>query len=203
MIDFQSKFGRFFSPKLVRWVRFLGLIVLVTLPVYLISRVIVNANKKPATTANVVNKSSNVLGSQVTSDINYVFSDPVSKTKDKDGNIPSLMFTIQNAEKRNEILVQGKKATAVEGRTFLILNIKVTNANSEGYKINTRNYFRLATDGNQSEWLAPDIHNDPVEVQAISTKFTRVGFPINASDTNLVLQVGKVDGEKQQLPLNF
>jgi hypothetical protein len=203
MIDFQSKFGRVFSPKGLRWLRFLGVIVLVTLPVYLITKMVITSNRKPLTTASSGNNTAEVLGSQTTSEINYTFSDPISKIKNKEGNLPSLTFVVQNAEKRNEILVQGKKATAVEGRTFLILNIKVTNPNSEGYKINTRNYFRLATGGNQTEWLAPDIHNDPVEVQAISTKFTRVGFPINLSDNNLVLQVGKVDGDKQQLPLNF
>ena len=70
-------------------------------------------------------------------------------------------------------------------------------------KINTKDFIRLSVNNNQNEWLAPDLHNDPVEVQAISTKNTRLGFPVNESDKNLVLQVGEIEGYKQQISLSL
>jgi hypothetical protein len=42
-----------------------------------------------------------------------------------------------------------------------------------------------------------------VEVQAISTKFTRVGFPINENDSDLKLRVGEIEGEKETIPLEL
>lgn len=69
--------------------------------------------------------------------------------------------------------------------------------------MNTRDYVRLIIDGNQEEKLAPDIHNDPVEIQAISTKQTRLGFAIDDNDKSLALQVGEIDGEKEVIELNL
>jgi hypothetical protein len=57
--------------------------------------------------------------------------------------------------------------------------------------------------GNTSELLAPDIHNDPVEVQAISTKPTRVGFPINDTDKKLTLFIGEINGQKDKVELGL
>ena len=56
---------------------------------------------------------------------------------------------------------------------------------------------------NENELLAPDTHNDPVEIQAISTKFTRVGFIINDSDKDLVLHVGEIQGDKEKIELDL
>jgi hypothetical protein len=181
------------------------LIVIISLPVYFGGRWLVS-QRKPAITQAIasVNPVSKVTPGPLASiPVNYDFDYSLSTVKGKDGTIPSLKFTVQNAEKRNQIVVQGKTATAVDGRVFLILNLKVTNPNEKGVQISTRDFFRLSVNGNQAEWLAPDIHNDPVEVQAISTKYTRVGFPINTNDTGLVLQVGQVTGEKHQIPLGL
>lgn len=112
-------------------------------------------------------------------------------------------YHLDSAELRNEIVVKGETATAVKGRIFLIINLKLKNDSKTPLTINTRNFIRLAVNDNTKEWLAPDIHNDPVEVQAISTKLTRVGFPISDTDKQLKLQVGEIDGNKTTLDLKF
>lgn len=122
-----------------------------------------------------------------------------------DGAAPDkqFKFLIDQAELRNEIVVKGKKATAVKGRDFLIVTIKIANPHNQSFKINTRDFVRLSVDNNEAEWLAPDIHNDPVEVQAISTKLTRVGFPVNESAKTFALQIGEINGPKEIIRLDL
>ena len=102
----------------------------------------------------------------------------------------------------DEIIVEGKRATTVKGRTFLIVTLKITNEYTQSIDMDTRDYVRLSVEPNQ-EWQAPDIHNDPVQVQAISTKYTRLGFPINETDKNLILRVGEINGTKEEIPLTL
>lgn len=112
-------------------------------------------------------------------------------------------YFLDGAELRNEIVVKGQTATAVRGRTFLIINLKLKNDQKTPITLNTSNFIRLSVNDNLKEWLAPDIHNDPVEIQAISTKLSRVGFPISDTDTKLKLQVGEIDGDKTVVDLKF
>lgn len=134
-------------------------------------------------------------------DLNKEFAFPLKNSEGEE--VSSFKYEIVSAELRDEIIVQGQKATAVKGRKFMIVNLKLSNSFDKSIEVNTRDYIRLSVNENQDEWLAPDIHNDPVEIQAISTKNTRVGFPINESDTKLVLQIGEINGEKQKVDINF
>lgn len=117
--------------------------------------------------------------------------------------VSEIKYFIDKAEKMDEIVVKGQRATSIRGRTFLILTLKITNNYEQGIEIDTKDYVRLSVNGNQEEWLAPDIHNDPVLVQAASTKFTRVGFPIYDIDKNLVLRVGQIGKDKEYIELSI
>jgi hypothetical protein len=135
-----------------------------------------------------------------TKEINKEFSFPIRDEKAKE--VGRLSYSIENAELRKQIIVQGKRATTVDGRVFLILNLKVANTLNQGMEINTRDYIRISVNDSK-EFFAPEIHNDPVEVQAISTKNTRLGLAINESDKNIKLQVGEIDGQKEIIPISF
>lgn len=132
--------------------------------------------------------------------INKEFNFPIKDDKGKE--VGSIKYLIDNAEKRDEILIKGQRATAIAGRTFLILNLKIENKSNQKIQINTRDYVRLSVN-NGTEWLAPDIHNDPVEAQPIATKYTRVGFPISDTDNKLKLQAGEINGNKTVVDLKF
>lgn len=136
-------------------------------------------------------------------------SQPINKEftfdlKDEAGkSVGKFSFIVQKAELTNEIIWKGERGKAVEGREFLLVYLKIVNNNKDGFNLQTRNYVRLFVNGNKEEKLAPELHNDPVEVQAISTKYTRVGFTINTDDRDPVLVVGDIDGKKQEIPLQF
>ena len=142
-----------------------------------------------------------IAGALNTKKLNKDFKFSLRDEKGKE--ISKFTYALELAELRKEILVKGQKATAIKGRIFLIINLKIVNTLKQGINVNAKDYMRLTVNGNNNELLAPDIHNDPVEVQAISTKYTRVGFAINESDKNYVLRIGEIDGGKESIKLAF
>ncbi len=155
----------------------------------------------------LINRGSSSANSQelkkpsATSEVNKEMSFPLRNEEKEE--IGKFKYTLTSAEKREEILVQGQKAKAISGRKFLILNLKIVNEFNQSIELNTRDFVRLSVNGNKDEWLAPDIHNDPVEVQAMSTKNTRIGFPISDDDKDFVIRMGEINGEKQEFNLEF
>jgi hypothetical protein len=132
--------------------------------------------------------------------LNKTFKFPLKDDSGKE--VSTVTYTIQNIELRDQIIVKGETATAVKGRTFAILNLKLTNNYTKSIQINARDYVRLILNGS-SEKLAADIHNDPVEVQAISTKYTRIGFPIDSDQRKFILQIGEIQGKKQDVKISL
>lgn len=122
--------------------------------------------------------------------------------KNKKLSTKKVIYTLITAEKTNEIIIKGKRATAVNGRAFLIVNLKISNSEDDSRFMNTRNYIRIQPKGSEDK-LAPDIHNDTVEIQPLSTKITRVGVPINQSDTEFTLYVGEVEGAKEEITISL
>ena len=136
-----------------------------------------------------------------TKDIN---KDIAIKIKDQTGEeVDEITLHIDNIELRDEIIVQGQKASSVSGRTFLVVNMKLVNKMKQAVEVNTKDYLRLGVEGHNDEWLAPDIHNDPVLIQAISTKPTRVAFPVDETSRKFSLQVGEITGDKQKVELDL
>jgi hypothetical protein len=174
-------------------------IVVVGLVIYLFTNVFFSSNVNQSGLMSE-DQRVNVKSAKASQEFNKEFLFPL---KDQSGKeVSKLKITLQNAELRDEIIVKGQRGTAVQGRTFLILNLKIVNEFDKPLEVKVRDYVRLIIN-NSPDKLAPEIHNDPVEVQAISTKYTRLGFPINDTDKNLVLQIGEIKGQKQTIKLNF
>lgn len=132
--------------------------------------------------------------------LNTKFEFPI---RDQENEIvANVSYEIEKANLQNEFIYQGKLAKSVKGRTFLVFDLKITNPYEQGIEINTIDYIRVKRNGSE-ELLAPEIHNDPIQVQANSTKYTRIGLPINETDKNLTVLVGELKGEKQEVKLNF
>lgn len=182
--------------------KYLPLIVVLVLFIILGTLAIRNTMQSNASPSAILGSSGKVEieGPIAEQKLNKTLIFPLRDAQGK--KVSDLKYEIQSAELRNEILVKGQKATAVEGRTFLVLNLKITNNFDKSIQLNSKDYIRLTT-GNSPEKLAADIHNDPVEVQAISTKYTRLGFPINKNNSSLTLQVGEISGPKETIKLNL
>jgi hypothetical protein len=204
--SFSPKFNKKFDKKKV--IRFLLPVLLLVVVIGSIAALL----NRPVTT-NTSNTSNGVLAAKNRADkvevaealatmkINKSFTFPIKDERGRD--VDTFNYIVESAELRDEIVVKGQRATSVEGRTFLILNLKIVNKSSQRVGLNTRDYVRLSVNGKEDELLAPDVHNDPVEIQAISTKYTRLGFPINDKDSKLKLSVGEIDGKKENVDIKF
>jgi len=168
--------------------------------IFLIIAVILVGVVSGAKNLNAKSKVSGVSVSGV--DINRSFEFPLIKTKKADENTLKIKYTITKVEKTKTIVIKGQTATSVAGRTFLIVNLKLENPSNNSISIKTRDFIRLLPEGSQDR-LAPDIHNDPTEIQAISTKITRVGFPVDDNTKNFKLFVGEIEGNKEEISINF
>ncbi len=184
--------SKLFSPLLI------GLIVICALIIVTSIFFTVKAITSPKTSNSSLVEAEHPLA---TATINKEFNFPLKN--DKGDEVAKIKFLVQSAQFYDQIIVKGQRVTAVSGKKFLVVNLKITNDYKQTFNINTRDYIRLVSNNNDKEPLAPEIHNDPVEVQAISTKYTRVGFTINASDKNLKLKVGEISGDKTTIDLNF
>lgn len=136
-----------------------------------------------------------------TQNLNKAFEFPL---KDAEGEeVSKIRFEIESANLQDAFIYKGKLARAVKGRTFLLFNLKITNSYEQGVTINSKDYVRISVGGGD-ELLASEIHNDPVEIQASSTKFTRIGLPVNDEDTkNIKIFVGELKGEKTEIKLSL
>lgn len=191
-IHFSKKFFKIFLPLI------LGVIIIGALLSMI--RSLPDAQSKPVTETN-----SQIVAPDALSTINLDKKFTFPLKDDKGVVVGNFDYVIQSADVQKQIIVQGQRATAVAGRDFLILNLKITNNLKKTIQLNTRDYVRLTVASDPSEQLAPDIHNDPVEVQAISTKFTRIGVALDEKDIKktINLKVGEIDGDKQNIDLNF
>lgn len=193
----RKKFNRFAKRSTILPFAVVGVIFLIVAVALLRSTNQTNAVSVPTLAGD---KRVDVDKPKAEQELNKVFNFPL---KDQTGKeVSKFTYEVQTAELRDEIIVKGQKATAIKGRTFLILNLKITNNYDKNIQLNVKDFIRLTVAGS-TEKLAPDIHNDPVDVQAISTKYTRVGFPINDTDKDLTIQVGEITGQKESIKLNL
>jgi hypothetical protein len=135
-----------------------------------------------------------------TQSLNKEFKFPIRD--DKGNRVSDVNYLIQSVNLQDSFIYQGKLAEAVKGRTFMIVNLKITNPYSKSIQINARDYIRVRVNGT-SEQLAPEIHNDPVQVDAKATKYTRIGLPINDTDKDIELLVGEINGSKTTIKLSL
>jgi len=108
-------------------------------------------------------------------------------------------LTLTNVEMTKQILIQGKPATAKDGKIFLIINLEIDNPHNTKLFISPVDLIRLVDKNGKK--FAPDVHNNQVAVEPISVKKTRVGFVVDEGVSGWKLQIGEVSGAKEQVDL--
>ena len=175
--------------------------IAVIVVVFVLMKLLGNANTGgPSAVAGVSDKKVDLKKPEASQTLNKSFSFPINDANGKE--VSKLKMTFTTVELRDEVVIKGQRATTVKGRQFLVLDVKLTNDYNKPISINSRDYVRLSVN-NSSEKLAGSIHNDPVEVQAISTEYTRIGFAISETDKNLTLYIGEINGDKQVVKLTL
>lgn len=192
--SFRTAFNRRLNPKLKTK------LPLIVLGVVLLTVAGISA-KKIQDAGKPVDTRIEVMDAKMTKPINREFTFPLVDAKGDE--VTRITYTVEAAELRDEIITQGKRASAVKGRTFLIIPIKITNNFDKALEIQSKDYMRLVVGGNDIELRAADLHSDPVTVQAISTKLSRLGFAINDTDTNVKLLIGELNGTKETIEISF
>jgi hypothetical protein len=114
-----------------------------------------------------------------------------------------IKLKIVSVEKTNQVLVKDQVYTAKNNKLFLIVNLELKNDATAAYNILPGDLVRLAYNQDEDNKYAPDLHNNMVNVAAISTKTDRIGFviPDNAKDYKLI--VGELEGKKETVMVNF
>lgn len=121
--------------------------------------------------------------------------------KDFEGKeITQIKYLLKQYEFTKEVFVNYQKALITNEKIVLAFDIDITNDSSTAFEIITRDYLRLSIN-NEDKWIAPEIHDDPVEVRPHSTKTTKVGFTINETDTDIKLQVGEPDNPQETIKI--
>lgn len=135
-----------------------------------------------------------------TQQLNNEFKFPLKDAQGK--TVAQISYLVETANLQDAFIYQGKLAKAVKGRTFLIFDLKITNPYTKTIEINAKDYLRVRANGKE-EQLAPEIHNDPIQIQANSTKYTRIGLPINDTDKDLTLLIGELTGKKESIKITL
>jgi len=197
-----KKFQRFFKKSPLFPIILVIIIVFVIAIVGLSSVIRKSTTGVTPTSASTNNMQQvNVPKPVATETVNKNFAFPL---KDSAGKVVSnIQYDIKSVEMDNEVIVKGEVANSIAGKTFLIFNLQITNNYDKAIQLNTRDYIRLIVNGNSSQKLAATIHNDPVDVEPISTTFTRIGFPVSTDANSFALEVGEIDGPKQTIPLTI
>lgn len=157
------------------------------------------AGKLSAPKATIIDTRSSVPEVKSQQTINKTFDFSV---KDEKGiEITKIKLVFESADLQDQLILQGQKASAIKGKTFLIINFSLSNSSNKYIQLNSRDYVRLV--GNNGEMIAPDIHNDPIQIQPISTKESRLGFPVDDTIKNFTFSVGEIDGKKTKVTLSF
>lgn len=169
--------------------------------ILLIIFALVKFNPFAASSGQPASSKTSIKDALEVSQLNREFKFPLKD--DKGETVGEIKYIIENAELRDEIIIKGKKAYAVDGKVFLVLNLKIVNESNQNISMSTKDYARLFVNNNETEPLSPSIHNDPVVVDAISVKPTRIGFSINKSDKDLKVKIGEIKGEKTTIDIKF
>ena len=169
------------------------LILVVLLLVICLLAILYISGKNPT---NLVQNKAAQQSVQINKSVDFPVRDQKGAATDK-----KLTMRITTTDKTSQILIQGKPATARSGKTFLIINLELDNPTQSKLGLAPVELIRLLD--SEEKKYAPDVHNDKVSIEPLSTKRTRVGFVVDETKNSFNIQFGEVSGKKETVTINF
>jgi len=125
----------------------------------------------------------------------------IARTKERQRTTGRFKMTVTNAQFADSILVQGKRARPVTGKTFLVLNMEIENP----YKVSLYAFpvdlFRQVREDGKK--FAPSVHQGTVLIRPEATKKSNVAFVVLPTDKKFKVEVGDVNTPKETLEITF
>lgn len=187
-------FGQFVRGRRKYVVALLVILVVGGFGMYRVGRAKL-ANKSFSQVASA--KSSSSLG-QVS--INNKFDVPIKGQDGKDTG-ENLHVTITDAEKSKDILIQGRPASAKDGKAFLIINMEIGNETKKSLTVQPVDLVRLVD--SQGKNYAADVYNNDVSAEPLSIRKSRIGYVVDESNKSFKLLIGEVRVKQQPIVVNF
>ena len=125
----------------------------------------------------------------------------IARTEDKQRTTGRFEMTITSAQFADSILVQGKRARPVKGKTFLVVNMEITNPHKVGLYAFPVDLFRFVRDDGQK--FAASVHQGIVLIRAEATKKSNVAFVVFPTENKFKIEVGDVNTKKETLEITF
>lgn len=124
-----------------------------------------------------------------------------AKTQDGRSTNGILKVDVTGTYKTDNLLVQGTKVTARNGKQFLVLNMEITNPyNLALYTYPVDSFRLISSDGKK---FAPTAHQGNVEIRPQATKTSNIGFIVPLSQKKFKVEVGALTGEKVLLDFSL
>lgn len=111
----------------------------------------------------------------------------------------NLKMVLVNAKKVKTVATNNQPLQANPGKEFLVLTLEYENSHSQALRVDSQSFFRLIRDEKKH---AADFYNGQIELPAISVKKDEIGFVVEG-EKSFKLQVGQVEGEKEEIEINF
>lgn len=164
--------------------------------IFVVVKVIVGARNKNSNKNSGLTQGESKSSVSVGINKNFEFlAIDASKTK-----VP-VVFTLVSAERKEDITLKGESRKPSSGKDYLFLRVEIQNNKTERVAIASMDRIRLKDD--KGNLYAPDYHNGNVVVDPISTKKDLLAFAVDKKQKTFILQVGELDGEKQEIEVKF
>jgi hypothetical protein len=125
----------------------------------------------------------------------------IARTEDGRRTTGRFDLTVTNAHFADSILVQGKRARPVKGKTFLVLDMEISNPHKVSLYAFPADLFRFVrSDG---EKFAPSVHQGKVRVRPEATKKSNVAFVALPEDKKFKIEAGDINEDKITLEITF
>jgi len=112
----------------------------------------------------------------------------------------NLKMVLLGVKKVKTVATNSQPLQANPGEEFFILTLEYENNHSQALRVDSQNFFRLIR-GEKKH--AADFYNGQIELPAISVKKDEIGFVVAEGEKSFKLQVGQVEGEKEEIEINF